>query len=39
MVDLIEAHLAGEEIPKRVAVEESMYTMDQAEELLPTREY
>ena len=39
MVDLIEAHLAGEEIEKRVAVEESMYTMDQAEELLPTREY
>ncbi|OAS89221.1 MULTISPECIES: ABC transporter substrate-binding protein [Metabacillus] len=39
MVDLIEAHLAGEEIDKRVAVEESMYTMDQAEELLPTREY
>lgn len=39
MVDLIEAHLAGEEIPKRVAVEEGMYTMDQAEELLPTREY
>ncbi|OLS33401.1 substrate-binding domain-containing protein, partial [Bacillus sp. MRMR6] len=39
MVDLIEAYLAGEEIPKRVAVEESIYTMDQAEELLPTREY
>jgi simple sugar transport system substrate-binding protein len=39
MVDLIEAYLAGEEVPKRVAVEESMYTMDQAEELLPTREY
>ncbi|MGM7719863.1 ABC transporter substrate-binding protein [Metabacillus sp. Hm71] len=39
MVELIEAHFAGEEIPKRVAVEESMYTMDQAEELLPTREY
>ncbi|TXC91335.1 ABC transporter substrate-binding protein [Metabacillus litoralis] len=39
MVDLIEAHLAGETIEKRVAVEESMYTMDQAEELLPTREY
>lgn len=39
MVDLIEAHFAGEEIPKRVDVEESMYTMDQAEELLPTREY
>jgi galactofuranose transport system substrate-binding protein len=39
MVELIEAHLAGEEIPKRVAVEESMYTMDQAEKLLPTRQY
>jgi simple sugar transport system substrate-binding protein len=39
MVELIEAHFAGEEISKRVAVEESMYTMDQAEELLSTREY
>jgi galactofuranose transport system substrate-binding protein len=39
MVDLIEAHFAGEKIEKRVSVEESMYTMDQAEELLPTREY
>lgn len=39
LVDLIEAHIAGEELEKRIAVEESMYTMDQAEELLPTREY
>ncbi|MBP3950869.1 ABC transporter substrate-binding protein [Bacillus sp. YZJH907-2] len=39
MVGLIEDYLAGEEIPKRVAVEESMYTMDQAAELLPTRQY
>lgn len=39
LVKLIEAHLSGEEIDKRIAVEEDMYTMDQAEELLPTREY
>lgn len=39
LVELIEAHFAGEEIEKRIAVEEDMYTMDQAEELLPTREY
>lgn len=39
LVKLIEAHLDGEEIEKRIAVEEDMYTMDQAAELLPTREY
>lgn len=39
MVELIEKHLKGEEIPKRVATEESMFTMDQAKELLPTRKY
>ncbi|MRH41947.1 substrate-binding domain-containing protein [Aquibacillus halophilus] len=39
MVEIIEQYLAGEEVPKRIAVEESMYTMDQAEELLPTRQY
>lgn len=39
LVDLIEAHFSGEELEKRIAVEESMYTMDQAEELLPTRQY
>lgn len=39
LVELIEAYFAGEEIEKRIAVEEGMYTMDQAEELLPTREY
>ncbi|WP_222599263.1 ABC transporter substrate-binding protein [Aquibacillus kalidii] len=39
MVELIEAHLAGEKIEKRVSVEEGIYTMDQAEELLPTRKY
>ena len=39
LVKLIEAHLSGEEIESRIAVEEEMYTMDQAEELLPTREY
>lgn len=39
LVDLIEAHISGEELDKRIAVEESMYTMDQAEELLPTRQY
>ncbi|SER69077.1 simple sugar transport system substrate-binding protein [Gracilibacillus ureilyticus] len=39
LVELIEQNFAGEELEKRIAVEESMYTMDQAEELLPTREY
>ncbi|GAE92039.1 sugar ABC transport system [Gracilibacillus boraciitolerans JCM 21714] len=39
LVDLIEQHFAGVELEKRIAVEESMYTMDQAAELLPTREY
>src|SRR5690625_843131 len=39
LVKLIEKHLSGEDIEKRIAVEEDMYTMDQAEELLPTREY
>ncbi|MGJ9383686.1 hypothetical protein [Salipaludibacillus sp. CF4.18] len=39
LVDLIEAHMAGEELPKRIAVEEDMYTMDQAEELLDSRTY
>ncbi|KAB8126368.1 ABC transporter substrate-binding protein [Gracilibacillus oryzae] len=39
LVELIEKHAAGGEIEKRIAVEESMYTMDQAEELLPTRKY
>ncbi|MCT2537215.1 ABC transporter substrate-binding protein [Aquibacillus koreensis] len=40
MVELIEKHVIdGEELEKRIAVEESMYTMDQAEELLPTRKY
>lgn len=39
LVDLIEQHFDGEELEKRIAVEESMYTMDQAEELLPDREY
>ena len=39
LVELIEAHAAGEELEKRVVVEEDMYTMDQAEELISTREY
>ncbi|MDQ0231194.1 ABC transporter substrate-binding protein [Metabacillus malikii] len=39
LVELIEKHIAGEELEKRIAVEESIYTMDQAEELLPTRQY
>ncbi|QGH34021.1 substrate-binding domain-containing protein [Gracilibacillus salitolerans] len=39
LVELMEQHFAGEELDKRIAVEESMYTMDQADELLPTREY
>lgn len=39
LVEIIEAHMAGEEVEKRIAVEEGVYTMDQAEELLPEREY
>lgn len=39
LVELIEDHFAGEDLEKRVVVEEGMFTMDQAEELLPTREY
>lgn len=39
VVGLIEDYMAGVNIPKRVASEESMYTMDQAAELLPTRQY
>ncbi|WP_078552341.1 ABC transporter substrate-binding protein [Bacillus alkalicellulosilyticus] len=39
LVDLIEAYFAGEELPKRIAVEESMYTMDQAAELIDSRTY
>ncbi|SEA32974.1 simple sugar transport system substrate-binding protein [Thalassobacillus cyri] len=39
LVDLIEAHAAGETLEKRISVKESIYTMDQAEELLPTRKY
>lgn len=39
IVGIIEDYMAGKDIPKRVASEESMYTMDQAAELLPTRQY
>lgn len=39
LVELIEAHFAGETLEKRVVVEEGMYTMDQAEALISTREY
>ncbi len=39
LVKIIETHLAGEEVEKRIAVEEGVYTMDQAEELLPERKY
>ncbi|TWT01619.1 ABC transporter substrate-binding protein [Planomicrobium sp. CPCC 101079] len=39
LVEIIESHLAGEEVEKRIAVEESVYTMDQAAELLPDRKY
>ncbi|WP_408007743.1 ABC transporter substrate-binding protein [Pseudalkalibacillus sp. A8] len=39
LVELIEAHFAGETLDKRISVEEGIYTMDQAEELLPTRKY
>ncbi|MCF6411532.1 ABC transporter substrate-binding protein [Pseudalkalibacillus salsuginis] len=39
LVELIEAHFAGETLDKRISVEEGIYTMDQAKELLPTRKY
>lgn len=39
LVELIDDYFAGEELDKRVVVEEGMFTMDQAEALLPTREY
>ncbi|MCK0471596.1 ABC transporter substrate-binding protein [Halalkalibacter sp. APA_J-10(15)] len=39
LVELIEAHFAGEELPKRIAVEEDMYTMDQAADLIDSRTY
>ncbi|MFA9556758.1 ABC transporter substrate-binding protein [Evansella sp. AB-rgal1] len=39
LVDLIEDYFAGKEIPKRVDVEEDVYTMDQAADLIDSREY
>lgn len=39
LADLIDAYFAGEEIENRVVVEEGMFEMHEAEELLPTREY
>lgn len=39
LFDLIEQIAAGEEVPKRVAVEEGVYTQDQAAELLDSRAY
>ena len=39
LADLIDAYFAGEDIENRVVVEEGMFEMDEAEELLPTREY
>lgn len=39
LADLIDAYFAGEEIDNRVVVEEGMFEMHEAEELLPTREY
>ncbi|WP_026675197.1 ABC transporter substrate-binding protein [Alkalihalobacterium bogoriense] len=39
LVGLIEDHFAGNELPKRIAVEESMYTMDQAADLIESRTY
>jgi len=39
LVELIEDHFAGEELEKRIVVEEGVFTEDEAEELLPSREY
>ncbi len=39
LFDLIEKVAAGEEVPRRVKVEEDVYTQDQAAELLETRKY
>lgn len=39
LVELIEDYFAGEELPKRIAVEEEMYTMDQAADLIDSRTY
>ncbi len=39
MFDLIEKVAAGEEVPRRVLVEEGVYTQDQAADLLETRKY
>jgi len=39
LVDLIEDYIRGEELPKRIAVEEDMYTMDQAADLIDSRQY
>ncbi|WP_416151619.1 ABC transporter substrate-binding protein [Salipaludibacillus sp. HK11] len=39
LVELIEDHIGGEELPKRIAVEEDMYTMDQAADLIDSRQY
>jgi galactofuranose transport system substrate-binding protein len=39
LVDLIESHIAGENLAKRISVEESIYTMNQAKELVDTRKY
>lgn len=39
LVELIEAHIAGDRLEKRISVEESIYTMNQAKELISTRKY
>ena len=39
LFDLVEKLHKGETIPKRVIVEEGVFTQDQAAELLPTRKY
>lgn len=37
--DLVEKVVAGEKIPKRIAVQESVYDESQAKDVLPTRQY
>jgi ABC-type sugar transport system substrate-binding protein len=39
VMEMVKDLVAGKELPRRVVTKESVYTMDQAAELLPTRQY
>ena len=39
MADLVEKLAAGQQLPKRVVVEEGVFPQEKAKELLPTRQY